>query len=239
MASQGLWSGPKGPLRSTFWFVGIEFPWTSQEGEVLSTSPEGLLRQKLLKSAFQMPAAASLVSRKSSITNAFVNTLIPQIFPSHEEIEEALTILGMDISNVQCAYCGDRMTEWDHLRPLVVKKRPTGYISEIANLVPACGKCNQSKGNSAWRKWMLSTTAERSPTARGKPDVAQRMDRLEAYERWRVPTMITDFEAILGKDEWNAYWSAWERVNADLAEFQRVADSLRDKIASTLPRRQG
>src|SRR5712691_11638586 len=136
------------------------------------TPPENGLRRKLLLAAFQMPAMATMVSRKSSITNAFVNTLIPQITPTPEEIEEALTILGIDIADVRCAYCGDKMTEWDHLRPLVLKQRPTGYISEIANLVPACGKCNQSKGNKAWRVWMLSK-AKLSPTGRSLANVAE------------------------------------------------------------------
>jgi hypothetical protein len=86
------------------------------------------------------------------------------------------------------------------LAAIVVKQRPTGYISEIANLVPACGKCNQSKGNSPWRKWMLSTTAKHSPTARRKTDVADRIQRLESYETWRSPTKI-DIEAIIGKEE--------------------------------------
>lgn len=200
------------------------------------TPPDDILRRKLLLAAFQMPAVASMVSRKSSITNAFVNTLIPQIPPTAEEIEQALAILGMDITDVRCAYCGDKMTEWDHLRPLVENQRPTGYISEIGNLVPACGKCNQSKGNSRWREWMLSTTAKHSPTARGKPDVAERIARLEAYERWRPPTRIDDFDAILGKEEWAAYWQAWEKINADLRECQKVADDLRAKIEKTLRR---
>jgi hypothetical protein len=199
--------------------------------------PEFALRRKLLLAAFQMPAVATLVSRKSSITNAFVNTLIPQIIPTLEEIEQALTILGMDAPDVRCAYCGDKMTEWDHLRPLVVKQRPTGYISEIANLVPACGKCNQSKGNCAWREWMLSPTARHSPTARGKKDVAERIARLEAYERWRPPTKIDNFEAILGAEEWAAYWRAWEKINTDLRECQKVADDLRAKIQKTLQKR--
>jgi hypothetical protein len=198
------------------------------------TPPDNTLRRKLLLVAFQMPAVATMVSRKSSITNAFVNTLIPQIYPTPEEIEQALTILGMDIADVRCAYCGDKMTEWDHLRALVVKQRPTGYISEIANLVPACGKCNQSKGNSAWRDWMMSTTARHSPTARGKPDVAERIGRLEAYECWRPPRRIDDFEAIVGKEEWAAYWRAWEKINADMRECQKVADELRTKIEKAL-----
>jgi len=53
------------------------------------------LKRKLLLAAFQMPTVATMVSRKSSITNAFVNTLVPQIFPTLEEIEQALSILGL------------------------------------------------------------------------------------------------------------------------------------------------
>ena len=119
------------------------------------TAPDSGLRRKILAAAFQMPSVQTMVSRKSSITNAFVNAVIPTIPPTADEIDEALTILGMEPTNVRCAYCGDKATEWDHLRPLVAKRRPTGFISEIANLVPACGKCNQSKGGSDWRKWML------------------------------------------------------------------------------------
>src|SRR5438105_14320295 len=107
-------------------------------------------------------------------------------------------------ADVRCAFCGDKSTEWDHLRPLVLDRRPTGYVSEIANLVPACGKCNQSKGNSPWRKWIRSTTAKHSPTARSKPDLAERIARLEKYEEWRPPTKI-DIEAIIGNDEGKAY----------------------------------
>jgi cytochrome P450 len=197
------------------------------------TPPDPELRRKLLQSAFQMPAVASMVSRKSSITNAFVNTLIPQIQPSIEEIDEALTVLGMQPEDVRCAYCGRPKTEWDHLRPLVDKLRPTGYISEIANLVPACNKCNQSKRNAKWREWILSTTAPHSPTKRGVPDVSARIERLLAFERWRVPTRI-DFEAVLGKQQWDAYWKLWEAINADLRKCQDVANSCRERIIASL-----
>ena len=64
--------------------------------------------------------------------------------------KRSVIVLGEE--GARCAYCGDKASDWDHLRPLVVKRRPTGFISEIANLVPACGKCNQSKGNSPWRE---------------------------------------------------------------------------------------
>lgn len=207
---------------------------SEREEPPMMPAPDEPRRRKLLMAAFQMPSPATMVSRKSSITNAFVSTLIPQIQPTLQEIEQALTILGMEITDVRCAYCGDKMTEWDHLRPLVLKQRPTGYISEIANLVPACNKCNQSKGNSPWRAWMLSKTARHSPTARDKQDVAERIARLEAYELWRPPTRIENFETILGQEDWSAYWQTWEKINADLKECQRIGDDLRRKIEASL-----
>jgi hypothetical protein len=189
-------------------------------------------RRKLLMAAFQMPSVQTMVSRKSSITNAFVNAIIPVIVPPHEDIEAALGILGMETHDVRCAYCGDKATEWDHLRPLVLKHRPTGYVSEIANLVPACGKCNQSKGNKPWRDWMVSK-ARLSPTGRGIEGVSARIARLEAYERWRSPTRV-DFEKILGADGWARYWSMWEAVIGQLRQCQEVADTLRVKIGESL-----
>jgi hypothetical protein len=180
-----------------------------------------------------MPSAQTMVSRKSSITNAFVNAVIPTIAPTIEEIDEALTILGMTPDDVRCAYCGDKATEWDHLRPLVVKHRPTGNVSEIANLVPSCGKCNQSKGNTPWRAWIMSGTAKHSPTKRNIADLNSRIARLEAYEQWKAPTVI-DFEAVLGNDAWSSYWQLWDALIAEMRKCQEVADLLREQIVAAI-----
>ncbi len=98
---------------------------------------------------FMMPKTTTVTAKTSAITNAFVNAIIPRIAPTALEIEEVLTILGMT-GAPECAYCGDPPSEWDHFRPVVRDKKPTGFITEIRNLVPACGKCNQSKGSSDW-----------------------------------------------------------------------------------------
>jgi hypothetical protein len=196
------------------------------------TAADNDLRRKMLAAAFQMPSVQTMVSRKSSITNAFVNSVIPVVQPSLDEIEQSLSMLGMEPFNVRCAYCGDKKTEWDHLRPLVLKHRATGFISEIANLVPSCGKCNQSKGNKPWREWMQSYT-RLSPSGRGIADIADRITRLDAYEKWRSPTII-DFEVILGHDAWKQYWVLWEDVNAELRKCQTVADSIRNQIIEAL-----
>ena len=170
-----------------------------------------------------------MTSRKTSITNAFVSTIIPVVPPSEEEIAEALAVLEMTPETVTCIYCGDKCNAWDHLRPLVVNRRPTGYISEIANLVPACQPCNSSKGNVGWREWMSGKAAQ-SPATRGIRDVDARIARLDAFERWRRPTRV-DFAAILGPELYDAYWGELDRVIAELERSQRMADELRARIA--------
>ena len=80
------------------------------------------------KEVFYMLTTITIKQRISSITNAFVSGIIPVIEPTESEIKNVLDILNIDVKNVVCAYCGDKCTEWDHFRPLVVNKRPTGYI---------------------------------------------------------------------------------------------------------------
>lgn len=193
------------------------------------------LRQKLLVEAFRMPSVQTMVARKSSITNAFVSAIIPVIPPTHPEIDKALAILEMKPDDVRCAYCGDVSTEWDHLRPLVIKRRPTGFISEIANLVPACGKCNQSKGNKNWRDWIISA-APRSPTGRGISGTDRRVVLLDAYEKWRSPTVV-DFSSIVGEKDWEKYWVLCEELIEELHKCQVVADTIRARVIKAVRRK--
>lgn len=175
---------------------------------------------------FRMPTAVRITGRTSTITNSFVNGVIPLFPPNPDEIKEALAVLGMTESSVRCSYCGDPHTEWDHLRPLVRKKRPTGYVSEIANLVPACGKCNQSKGGADWRTWMTGS-ARMSPATRGIPDLSSRLARLEDYERWKQPRQI-NFENAVGAALWELHWANHERLLELMRECEVTAKEIRE-----------
>ena len=179
-------------------------------------------------SVFRMPTAITITGRISTITNAFVSSIIPTVEPSDDEVKQALDILDITLETFQCAYCGDAATEWDHLRPLVKDKKPTGFISEIYNLVPSCGKCNQSKGNKEWNTWILSN-AKLSPKTRGVQDLAARIKRLEAYQRWGIPKKL-DFEDIVGHDALAQHWDNWSRVCALMGESQKLASEINNKI---------
>jgi hypothetical protein len=171
----------------------------------------------------------SVMGRSSSITNAFINAIIPVIEPTEQEELESLRILEIDPRDIRCAYCGDKATEWDHLRPIISNQEPTGYITELANLVPSCGKCNQSKGKSPWLLWMESD-ARLSPKTRGVSDLAQRIARLQNYEAWRQPRNI-DFAAIVGPELWKRHRQNWRSVLDLLRKSQELATEIRTIVA--------
>jgi hypothetical protein len=179
---------------------------------------------------FAMPKPVRITGRSSSITNSFVNGIIPVVPPTVEQIDEALRILGME-GTVVCAYCGDPASEWDHLRPLVIGKQPTGYISEIHNLVPACGKCNQSKGNKPWRTWMFSS-ARLSPETRGIAGLEQRANRLAAYEEWETPTLI-DFASVVGDQLWDEHWRNHAAILQAMRDAETTVELIRSRVASS------
>lgn len=177
---------------------------------------------------FNMPKPVRIIDRTSSITNAFVNGIIPCIMPTEDEVIDALKILGLDANDLRCSYCGDKSTEWDHLRPLVKNKKPTGYITEIYNLVPSCGKCNQSKGNKNWKEWMLGS-AKLSPKTRNVPKLQQKIERLELYEKWRCIEPI-DFEKLVGKEVWQRHWKNCDRLHESMIEYQKHSDVVKNLI---------
>jgi hypothetical protein len=158
----------------------------------------------------------------------FTPAVIPWVEPSPKERAEALAVLGMLEDNIACAYCGGVASDWDHLRPLVKDKRPTGYISDFKNLVPSCGRCNQSKGALNWRTWMCSK-ATGSPASRGVADLDDRIKALERFEAWGnvVPVNIKDF---VSPELWVAHWETLDRLERDLRQAQQHAAVLQAKI---------
>ena len=103
--------------------------------------------------AFRMPKAVSVMGRSSSITNSFVNGIVPARYPSE----------------------------------------------------PACGKCNQSKGNTDWRSWMLGE-AKLSPKSRGIADLNERFTEVRTKLHAQMgsarntPLDIDERDALAGFD---------------------------------------
>jgi len=182
---------------------------------------------------FQMPNSMKITGRSSSITNAFFNGIIPSIEPTSEQIEKVLEILNIDKNNITCSYCGDKATEWDHFRPLIIKKKPTGYITEIHNLVPCCGKCNQSKGNKNWNEW-INSDAKLSPKNKNVKNLEDKIKRLNNFDKWEKPIIIENFETIVGKTLWEQHIKNLDEIQNKMREYQKDADEIKKKLEESI-----
>ena len=91
------------------------------------------------------PKDTTITGRSSTIRGSFIKAIIPIVSPTEKQTANCLKRLGQNKKELFCCYCGDKATEWDHFRSIVSKKGPSGYITDVFNLVPSCGKCNQSK----------------------------------------------------------------------------------------------
>ena len=181
---------------------------------------------------FQLPSKGTINGRSSSITAAFFTAITPAIEPTETEVEEVLSILGMSRGNCVCAYCGGVKSEWDHFRPIVEGRLPTGFITEIANLVPSCSKCNQSKGNRHWKQWMMGT-AKGSPKSRNVREIDKRIAALDAYEKRWQPVKL-DYPSIVGEQLWAKHLQNWKSLLASMVEAQLHANDLRTAIHAHL-----
>jgi len=177
---------------------------------------------------FKMPTGLTITGRSSSVRNVFVAAILPVTRPTADEVREVLDIFGLDPTHLACSYCGDTASEWDHLRPLVEGGRPTGFPSSIRNLVPACGKCNQSKGKSDWRAWMQGQ-ARLCPGKRGILDLQSRVERLERYEKWANCTPI-DVESIVSPELLSRYYAIQEEILGRMRDAQAIAQQISAEI---------
>lgn len=201
--------------------------------ETLASAPDAIPESDFLR-CFNMPSGTTITGRASSIRNVFVAAIVSVIPPAAEEIRHVLSIFETTPASLECAYCGSRATEWDHLRPLVSNGRPTGYITSIRNLVPSCGKCNQSKGKSDWKTWMMSN-AKLSPRSRGITDLEIRMARLARYEEWAKCEPLR-IEERISPELWARYYKLQDEILGKMREAQvlalEISKCLKDSVAT-------
>ncbi len=176
-----------------------------------------------------------ITSRVSSVTNGFVQAIIPRTEPCPHVTRQVLDILSMQPTDLECAYCGQGARHWDHLNPLVSQKRPTGYLNSAENRVPACDACNTSKGGKPWKEWMLGP-AKGSPTSRGVSDVEKRIALLEKVEaKFRLQPV--DLENLAGAEIWRRYWDMRQEIEDRMFEAQRLADEINECVTARLVQR--
>lgn len=182
----------------------------------------------MMNKKFKLPTKSDLKSRASTISNAFAIAITPYIYPSEEEISNFLTELCL--KQGQCAYCLGKANAMDHVKPLVKNGLPTGYKTEIRNLVPCCSACNSAKGAQDFATWYKSAKNVARLHLEGLTDT-QIEERFEAISRYidKIPQPI-DYKTMLGDDMWNEYLHRKEEMISLLKENQVFCNKLNSII---------
>ena len=173
-------------------------------------------------------------SRETSVTNAFVQSVLPDPKPNAQDERAVLEFFGQSADRRFCVYCGAHGGTWDHLYAFVKNKRPSGYINSAWNRVPACGDCNSSKGAKHWREF-LQSSSKRSPQARGCLDLAERIAKLEEFERLGQLRAI-DVEQLAPTAAWHSYWQKRDKIEEMLKEADAESRELRKLIQEAFDR---
>ena len=181
---------------------------------------------------YKMPSKANLKGRSSTISNAFAISITPYITPDETEINASYEFLK--IQEGQCAYCLGEGNSKDHLKPLVRKGMPTGYITNIANLVPCCSSCNSSKGAKEFKEWYISPENVSRLKKKGMDDqtIKERYKIISDYED-KIEEPI-NYEQIVGKELWQEYKARKKAFFEKLNEDQAFCDKLNKIIIENI-----
>ena len=157
-----------------------------------------------MSSKFKMPGKANLRNRSSTINNAFAIAITPYLPPSSDNLDWYYAELG--ITPDQCGYCLQASNSVDHIMPLVRNGLPTGYITNIYNLIPCCSTCNSKKGAKDFRSWYCHDDNVSRLRAMGLSieQIQERYSTICRFIEKHIPKPL-DYETILGKEKWEEY----------------------------------
>ena len=113
---------------------------------------------------------------------------------------------------IRCFYCdAPEPTRWDHLHAVT-----RGGDTVPGNLVPACGRCDDSKQDRDIDEWVHGTSRQRPPPER----LAGLQDKIAAY-RERFAYEARTFEARLSPDQLARY----QRFRTEIDTLRRHLES--------------
>ena len=178
--------------------------------------------------------------RSSSVTNAFFNGIIPYVKPDKSDYEDIISknLVELDKENAYiCVYCGkDKANSWDHIRPLIVDKRPSGFIHEISNLIPACSSCNSSKGNKSVDDFFRTSKRLKKLS---KDVLEERKKKVQAYidyfekKHGVIKISVDELPSDIA-NELEDYIESLEEIHQKLKDANKISDILKKKLTEYL-----
>jgi len=140
---------------------------------------------------------------------------------THDDRDDALQFFG------GCAFCGaDHPSRHDHL---VAVNNNGDFIRN--NVVPACAKCDDSKGDEDFRTWMRWATSPGSLKARGFTD-QQIVARISKIEQWQQGYRPKTDEELFGP-HLQIYRDILSRMEALVRDAQQLVHRVKPSRAAS------
>ncbi len=160
---------------------------------------------------FKYPVSDQIGGRTSTVCRSMACTLLNRDACSPKDEK----IWMIFFPNKTCAYCGKPASHLDHLYALVDDRKPTGYGTEPANLVPCCTECNQPKGNLHWEEFMRS---DRCHHVGEEEDKEKRIECIKKFQE------VMPAKKIIIDDEIMGIWITM------LAKFDEMLNSAQETL---------
>lgn len=158
-------------------------------------------------------ATAKYQLRRSILENALEKNL------TTEDYEDALQFFG------GCAFCGAKHApRKDHLVPVI---ECGDFVRR--NVVPACQKCDDSKGRNGYHQWMLNSNSRCSLKARGFTD-KQIERQIRLIEKWQSGYRPRTEAQLFGKD-YSTYQQILQRMEQLCEESRQMTDRVKSRNA--------
>lgn len=155
-------------------------------------------------------------ARITSINGAFAAAIVPLEIYDADRVLEALRFLGQPDpqGELVCVYCQVQNAKtWDHIVPVIKKKRPNGPGHQLGNLLPCCKDCNSAKGNKDWVDFLRCAEkdgVDRSPT-------------IELITKYRARYVVQpEFEA----NDTEVNWLKLQIIQSNIEKLMLEADAI-------------
>lgn len=129
-----------------------------------------------------------------------------------------------------CAFCGSpEARRNDHLVPVI---RCGDFVRQ--NVVPACAKCDDSRGQEDFHKWMREATSPSSLRQRGFTH-DQIEERIQRIEQWQAGYKPRTEEQVFGKNL-SSYRLILEKMDNLVNQAQQLVNAVKSEgIVPTTP----
>jgi len=167
------------------------------------------------------PSRATPSFAFSELERSLWEGLLPRAFGLTEQ-QKAVDRFKRFEPQPACVYCGSREPRrWDHLIAVM-----EGGATVLGNMVLACEICDNSKRHIPYEQWMRSS-APKSPSSRGVPDVEPRIEALREYQEASGYRGVRNLEEAVRPQ--------------DVGELRRIrllAQELREAVETLISRTQ-